>query len=170
MTNAAAQQVQGEEFIANGRRFRWVEGAQGLSPRATQLAGRRASLEALFTATVVPGLERRRATRRVLGVGPRGGASRAWWVEFRAPGDAQPVWALYVPTKRLTAAALDPMGRPANDGVMLAAWGDGPVMAWVSERPELRAVVRDALRVPPAFLPQGVVSGDATFPVRVTAC
>lgn len=102
-----------------------------------------------------------------MGAGPRGGISRAHWVVWRAPGDAQPVWALYVPTRRLNAGSLADVGRPANDGAMLAAWGDGPVMAWASERRELREAVREALRSLPEFLASGVASADVTMPVRV---
>ena len=85
---------------------------------------------------------------------------------WTAPGDARPVWALFVPTGRVSPAALG-SERPANDGAMLAAWGDGPLMAWVSERPALQAAVREALRALPPWMADGVCSADAGFPLRV---
>ncbi len=169
MTIAAHENAPSEEFTVNGRRYRWHEGEHALPTQAVRMRARRHELGPLFARVMLPGLERRGASRQVLGAGPRGGWSRAHWVVWRAPGDAQPVWALYVPTRRLTARALDDLGRPANDGALLAAWGDGPVMAWASERPELREAVRDALRALPEFLAGGVASADATLPVRVVA-
>jgi hypothetical protein len=170
MTIAAHQSARHEVFSVNGRSYQWHEGDHALTAHAWRLRGRRDELGGAFHRTVLPSLERRGASRRVLGAGPRGGWARAHWVSWRAPGDAQPVWALYVPTRRITTRALEDLGRPANDGAMLAAWGDGPVMAWASERPELREAVREALRALPEFLASGVVSADATMPVRVVGC
>lgn len=156
-----------EQFTSNGRSYAWREGER--DPRGELLAARRAELPAVFAGVVLPGLERRGAERRVQGAGPRGGAARAQWVTWQARGDARPVWALYVPTRRLTGRALEGLGRPANDGVLLAAWGDGPVLAWASERPELRAALREALRALPGFLAEGLASGDPTLPLRIAA-
>jgi hypothetical protein len=167
MMIAAEQHIASEVFTVGGRRYQWLEGAHALAPHAGRWEARRAQLGELFARVILPGLERRGAKRRVLGAGPRGGSARAHWVEWRAPGDAQPVWALYVPTRRLGARALEDLGRPANDGAMLAAWGDGPVLAWVSERPGARVAVREALRALPEFLARGVASADVTLPVRV---
>jgi len=52
---------------------------------------------------------------------------------------------------------------------MLLAWGDGPVMAWASDRPGAREVLREALRAVPDFLTGGLASADATLPVRIVA-
>lgn len=167
MTTAAQQSAHREVFSVNGRSYQWHEGEHALTAHAWRLRGRRDELGAAFHRTVLPSLERRGAARRVFGAGPRGGWRRAHWVMWRAPGDAHPVWALYVPTRRI---ATEDLGRPANDGAMLAAWGDGPVMAWASDRPELREAVRDALRALPEFLAAGVASADVTMPVRVVGC
>lgn len=169
MTIAASQDARCEDFTTNGRRYVWHEGEHTVTPQALRMRARRAEVGALFARSVLPGLERRSATRRVLGAGPRGGWGRAHWVVWDAPGDAQPVWALYVPTRRLAARALEDLGRPANDGALLAAWGDGPVLAWASDRPELREAVREALRALPEFLGRGLASADATLPVRIVA-
>lgn len=167
MTFAAHETTQRDSFTVNGRSYRWHEGEHALTPHARRLESRRDELGAALSRAVVPSLTRRGARRQVMGAGPRGGVGRAHWVVWRAPGDAHPVWALYVPTRRLAASALADVGRPANDGAMLAAWGDGPVMAWASERPELREAVREALRSLPEFLSAGVASADVTMPVRV---
>ncbi len=164
---STAIQAQHEEtFDIAGQRYRWHEGAGALHPRAAGFGGRREALRGAFFETVVPGLERRGATVEVRGVGPRGGAARAHWVTWRAPGDARPVWALFVPTGRVSTAGLG-VARPSNDGALLAAWGDGPLMAWVSEGAELRSAVREALRSLPPWLADGVCSADVSFPLRV---
>jgi len=165
--STATQTRQQETLHIAGQPYRWQEGDAALHPRAVSLAGQRAALRAAFVGSVLPGLERRGAVRQVRGVGPRGGAARAHWVCWLAPGDARPVWALYVPTGRISAAGLGGV-RPANDGAVLAAWGDGPLMAWVSDGPELRGLVREALRALPPWLADGVCSADASFPVRVS--
>lgn len=149
------------EFRHAGRRYRWVEGA--LHPAAARFRGRRRELAAALHGAVVPALERRGAAREEVPIG-----ARAWWVTWRAPGEAA-VWALYVSTRGLPPGAVADLGRAANDGALLAAWGDGPVLAWASEREALRAVLREALRAVPAFLAEGVCSADETFAVRVTA-
>lgn len=79
------------------------------------------------------------------------------------------VWALYVSPRALSPALLSTRGEPANDGALLAAWGDGPVLAWASEEEALRAILREALRQVPGFLSEGVSSADERFAVRVTA-
>jgi len=169
MTIAVEQNGLCEEFLSSGRRYRWHEGDGVVHPRAERLRGRRRELPGVFATTIVPGLVKRQARRQVLGGGARGGSSRACWVTWLAPGDRQLVWALYVPTRLLAARALADLGRPANDGMMLAAWGDGPVLAWASDRPELRDVLREALRTPPAFLSEGMTSADVTLPLRIVA-
>ena len=165
MSTAIHTQAQ-DTFTVGARQYRWHEGDGALPARAAALSGRREALRSAFYATGIPGLERRGAVRQLRGVGPRGGAARAHWVTWMAPGDARPVWALFVPTGRVSAEALG-SERPANDGALLAAWGDGPLMAWVSERPALQAAVREALRALPPWMADGVCSADAAFPLRV---
>jgi hypothetical protein len=157
-------------LLAHGRRYVWSEGADVLPGFAKQHERRRDALGALFTHTVLPGLVRRGAQRQVTGAGPRGGQNRAHWITWRCEGDIQVVWALYVATRPLSSEALSSVGRPANDGALLAAWGDGPAMAWVSDLPALRGALRDALRALPTFLIDGVTSGDPTMPLRIRRC
>lgn len=149
------------EYKHAGRRYRWSEGA--LHPAAARFRGRRRELAFVFNASVIPSLERRGAVREVVPAG-----EGAWWVTWRAAGEAA-VWALYVSTRAVPREALSDLGCAANDGALLAAWGDGPVLAWASEREAVRAVLRAALRAVPAFLAEGVCSADETFAVRVTA-
>lgn len=151
------------DFSLGGRRYRWAEGV--LHPAAARFRGRRAELASMLTRTVTPALLRRGATRSQLAATSDG---HAWWVLWRREGDA-PVWALYVSTRGLPRAATRTRGTPANDGALLAAWGDGPVLAWAHEAPALQAKLREALRNVPGFLSEGVCSADATFAVRVTA-
>ena len=87
-----------DTFTAAGRTYRWVEGV--VDPRAERLRGRRDALRAAFERTVIPGFERRGVTATLRGAGPRGGASRAHWAIWNAPDVPQPVWALYVPSRR----------------------------------------------------------------------
>lgn len=169
MTLAYDHEARCEAFTTAGRCYVWHEGPHALAPQARRMASRRDELATAFSRTVLPGLERRNATARVFGAGSRGGSARAYWVLWEAPGDAQPVWALYVPTRRLAARVLGDVGRPANDGALLAAWGDGPVLAWASERPAVREVLREALRALPGFLGQGLASADVTLPLRIVA-
>ncbi len=173
MTIAMNQEARCEAFSTHGRRYVWHEGEHVQAPGAARLADRRHALAAAFTATVLPGLERRGAEHRVVGAGPRGGLARAHWVVWRAPGDRHPVWALYVLTRRLGDRSLWETAavnhRPANDGALLVAWGDGPVMAWASDRPGCREVLREALRTVPDFLAGGLASADVTMPVRIVA-
>ena len=49
----------------------------------------------------------------------------------------------------------------------LVAWGDGPVLAWASDRPDARAILREALRALPVFLAAGLASADATLALRI---
>lgn len=149
------------EFGHAGRRYRWREGA--LHPAAARFRGRRRELMAVFHGAVLPSLARRGAAREERAAGEAG-----VWVAWRAAGEA-PVWALYVFTRALPGRALADLGRPANDGAVLAAWGDGPVLAWASEREALRHALREALRALPDFLAEGVCSADETFAVQVTA-
>ncbi len=163
MVHAFSSSPLRQDFILNGRRYRWVEGA--LHPAAARFRGRRQELGGMLGHTVVPALIRRGAVRGQLKATDDG---RAWWVTWRREGDA-PVWALYVSTRGLSRAATLTRAMPSNDGALLAAWGDGPVLAWASEEPALRARLREALRNVPGFLSEGVCSADETFAVRVTA-
>lgn len=144
---------------------RCLEGAPALHPRAAALASRRPLVRERFYTAVLPELARRGAVHQVRGIGPRGGSSRALWSSWRLPGEARVVWALRVSTRQVRGAAGEPA--PANDGYVLAAWGDGPVLAWADERPAVRAVLREALAALPPWLRDGVVSGDATLPLRI---
>lgn len=163
----AVETHQNARFFSQGRAYLWSEGDEALHPRAARGVGRRDALRAAFFTVVLPDLDRRHAERVVRGSGPRGGAARAHWVVWTLPRENRTVWALFVPTRPLGARAVEDLGRPANDGALLAAWGDGPVMAWVSDRPEVRDVVREALRALPPFLSAGFQSGDVTMPVRI---
>lgn len=158
-----------ETFAIGQRHYRWEEGDSARSARAEALRGRRDALRVAFVQTVVPGLGRRGAATKTVPVGPRRAVPRAYWTTWTAPGDARPVWALYASTRCLSAESVATLGRAANDGAVLVAWGDGPVLAWASERPELRMVLRQALRSLPGFLGEGLCSGDATFPVKIVA-
>lgn len=145
--------------------YRWIEGPLGLHPRAVALASQRSLVRERYYTAVLPDLARRGARRHAQGIGARGGSSRAIWSSWRAPGDERVVWALHVSTRQVRGATDGP--GPANDGYVLAAWGDGPVIAWANDLPAVRAVLREALATPPAWLAAGVVSGDATLPLRV---
>ena len=60
-----------------------------------------------------------------------GCASRAIWSSWKVPGEDRVLWALQVSTRQVRGAT---GGRaPANDGYVLAAWGDGPVIAWAND-------------------------------------
>lgn len=146
-------------------RLCWIEGAAALHPRAVALAPRRALLRERFYTAVLPDLARREVRRRVQGIGVRGGSSRAVWSSWRVPGEDRVLWALQVSTQQVRGVA--PGRAPANDGYVLAAWGDGPVLAWADDRPAVRAVLREALTNPPEWLREGMVSGDATLPLRL---
>lgn len=163
MNHAVVEADFHHEFVRAGRRYRWVEGA--LHPAAARFRGRRAELAGLLHRSVAPSQERRGATREQL---PATDDGRAWWVTWRRPGEAA-VWALYVSTRGLDPSSARLRGAPANDGALLAAWGDGPVLAWASEEHALREALRDALRAVPEFLSEGVCSADETFAVRLTA-
>ncbi len=156
-----------EAFSTHGRRYVWREGGDEFDARGRRLRGRRESLRFSFFAVVVPGMKRRGARRVMRSAVHHGGAMRAHWVTWQCPGEVGVVWGLFVATGGLAGGTLGGLGMPANDGAMLAAWGDGPVMAWVSDRDELREVLREALRSLPEFLAGGVLSGDEGFPVRV---
>ncbi len=145
--------------------FRWIEGPSALHPRAVTLASRRAQVRQSFYTAVLPDLARREVRRRVQGIGVRGGSSRAIWSSWQVPGGDQVLWALQVSTRQVPGAVEGKA--PANDGYVLAAWGDGPVIAWADERPAVRAVLREALATLPSWLGAGVVSGDATLPLRI---
>ncbi len=145
--------------------FRWIEGAAGLHPRAVALASQRSLVRERFYTAVLPDLARREVRRHIQGIGVRGGSSRAIWSSWRVPGEDRVLWALQVSTRQVPGAI---EGRaPANDGYVLAAWGDGPVIAWANDRPAVRAVLREALATLPSWLSAGVVSGDATLPLRI---
>ncbi len=173
MTIAIDHEARCEAFSAHGRRYVWHEGDHVRAPAAARLADRRPALGEAFARTVLPGLERRGAARRVLGAGPRGGLGRAYWAVWQAPGDRQPVWALYEPTRqpgdRARWEVAGVSHRPANDGALLVAWGDGPVLAWASDRPGAREALREALRTLPDFLEGGLASADASLPLRIVA-
>lgn len=145
--------------------YRWIEGAPGLHPRAVALASRRSLVRERFYTVVLPDLARRGVRRQVRGIGVRGGSSRAIWSSWQMPGEDRVLWALQVSTRQVRGAA-GAQG-PANDGYVLAAWGDGPVIAWANDVPAVRAVLRDALSALPGWLAGGVVSGDATLPLRI---
>lgn len=163
MEHAFTESCLHHDFERGGRRYRWAEGV--LHPAAARFRGRRGELGALFTRTVLPTLLRRGAARAQH---PAADDGRAWWVTLRREGEAT-VWALYVSTRGLSRAVTQTRGAPANDGALLAAWGDGPVLAWCCDEPALRARVRDALRELPPFLAEGVCSADETFAVSVSA-
>ncbi|MBL8603295.1 MAG: hypothetical protein JNK72_15330 [Myxococcales bacterium] len=158
---------QPETFSAGGRLYRWAEGVG--HARAEALRGRREALRAAFEQTVLPGLVRRGAARKVVVSSPKRGEPRVWWALWQAPGDARPVWALYASSRCLDVHTTATLGRAANDGAVLVAWGDGPVLAWASEREALRGLLRAALHALPSFLGDGLCSGDATFPVKIVA-
>lgn len=145
--------------------YRWIEGPASLHPRASSLLALRPRARSRFYTVVLRDLTHRGASRQVQGIGPRGGSSRALWSWWRAPGEDRVVWALHVSTRQVRGVV--PGGAPANDGYVLAAWGDGPVIAWADELPAVRAVLRDALATPPWWLRAGVVSADATLPLRI---
>jgi hypothetical protein len=146
-------------------RYRWIEGDAALHPGAAALASRRPLLRERFYTAVLPDLSRRGVTRQVHGMGPRGSSSRAIWSSWRVPNEDRVLWALQVSTRQVRGAT---GGRaPANDGYVLAAWGDGPVIAWANDLPAVRAVLREALATPPAWLRAGAVSADATLPLRI---
>ena len=146
-------------------RHRWIEGPLGLHPRAVALASRRSLVRERFYTAVLPDLARRGVRRQVQGIGVRGGSSRAIWSSWRTPGEERVLWALQVSTRQVRGAA--GAKAPANDGYVLAAWGDGPVIAWANDLPAVRAVLREALATLPGWLDDGVVSGDATLPLRI---
>lgn len=117
-----------DTFTTAGRSYRWVEGVA--DARAERLRGRCDALRAAFERTVLSGFERRGVPAVVRGAGPRRGLAGALGEARSDPSVAQPVWALSCVLMRRAG-----MTAPANEGAVLAAWGDGPVMAWASERP-----------------------------------
>jgi len=153
--------------LPSAPRHRWIEGPAGLHPRAAALASQRPLLRERFYTAVLPDLARRGVARQVRGIGVRGGSSRAIWSSWKVPGEDRVLWALQVSTRQVRGAT---GGRaPANDGYVLAAWGDGPVIAWANDLPAVRAVLREALATLPSWLSAGVVSADATLPLRIVA-
>lgn len=153
MKQATAQAHSHQIFEHAGRRYRWVEGAT--HPSASRFRGRRGELRSLLTRSVIPSQQRRGAVHEQI---PALDGGRAWWVTWRCSGEAA-VWALYCATA----------GESANDGARLAAWGDGPVIAWADEDAVIRGRLREALQRVPGFLAEGVCSADETFAVRLTA-
>ena len=145
--------------------YRWIEGSAGQHPRAVALASRRPLLRERFYTAVLPDLARRGAARQVRGIGVRGGSSRAIWSSWKVPGEERVIWALQVSTRQVRGAAGE--RAPANDGYVLAAWGDGPVIAWANDLPSVRAVLREALSALPPWLSEGVASADTTLPLRI---
>ena len=145
--------------------YRWIEGPPGLHPRAVAVASRRALVRERFYTAVLPDLARRGVPRQVRGIGVRGGSSRAIWSSWKMPGEERVLWALQVSTRQVRGATGH--RTPANDGYVLAAWGDGPVIAWANDLPVVREVLREALATLPTWLCGGVVSGDATLPLRI---
>ncbi|MDB4932735.1 MAG: hypothetical protein JWM10_5219, partial [Myxococcaceae bacterium] len=134
----------------NATHYRWIEGEAALHPSAAALASRRPLVRERFYTVVLPDLAHRGVARQVHGMGPRGASSRAIWSSWRVPGEDRVLWALQVSTRQVRGAT---GGRPpANDGYVLAAWGDGPVIAWANDLPAVRAVLREALATPPAWL------------------
>jgi hypothetical protein len=148
-------------------RYRWIEGPAGLHPRAAALASQRPLLRERFYTAVLPDLAHRGVARQVRGIGVRGGSSRAIWSSWKVPGEERVLWALQVSTRQVRGATGG--HGPANDGYVLAAWGDGPVIAWANDLPAVRAVLREALATLPSWLSAGVVSADATLPLRIVA-
>jgi hypothetical protein len=93
--------------------------------------------------------------------------ARAWWVWWSRPGQ-EAVWSLWVSARRSgVPAQVLGAGDPANDGAVLACWGDGPVLAWCSRVRALQEVTREALRALPTFLARGLVSADEALALRV---
>lgn len=163
---ASAARVLTEEFVIQGRRYRWREGEGVVTdPGARRDAARRGEMAGLFTRAVVPQLERRGARGLVYAAAaPEGVRSEdIRWVAWRAAGDEVPVWGLYLDARLLA----EPGEAPANDGFVLVAWGDGPALAWADERPAARTALRAALHAPPPWLERGMRSRDVTFPVRL---
>jgi hypothetical protein len=153
-----------DEFEVRGQAYRWLEGdAAGARPLRHSLE--HDELPEFFTRVLLPQLERRRATKVAHPGTLVDGASSAdvQWFAWRDADARDVVWALYVTARRLDPRA----SAPANDTLVLVAWGDGPVLAWAHAASGARAVVREALRVPPPWLVAGVCSGDPTFPVRL---
>ena len=153
--------------LPSAPRYRWIEGPAGLHPRAAALASQRPLLRERFYTAVLPDLAHRGVARQVQGIGVRGGSSRAIWSSWKVPGEERVLWALQVSTRQVRGATGG--HGPANDGYVLAAWGDGPVIAWAKDLPAVRAVLREALATPPSWLSAGVVSADATLPLRIVA-
>ena len=118
-----------ETFDAPGGRYHWREGAAMVGD-----AARRARLHALFTRTLVPGLERRGARGQVCAAEVPGGVREgdARWVTWRTAEAPVPVWGLYAAARSRDDEPA-PQVRPANDTFVLVAWGDGPAVAWVAE-------------------------------------
>ncbi|MBI5514541.1 MAG: hypothetical protein HY909_12275 [Deltaproteobacteria bacterium] len=171
MTIAFQSQRAAEILQVAGRRYRWQEGASARHPRVFR--GRREEARRAFYRAYLPVLVARGATRRELPAGRRGVLQDSLWVTW-TPRDhhaAGVVWSLWVPSRGSRVPVVVAGGaEPANEGMVLAAWGDGPVLAWCSQSPALRALTREALRALPEFLAQGVVSGDETLALKIEPC
>jgi hypothetical protein len=163
-TATALRHTHVEEFVADDRSYRWIEG-NGAQVRTLRHTLRREQLPELFARAVAPQMERRGAARASLPAAAPDGtmATDVRWVAWSAPGERDVVWGLYAVARRLEARAQG----PANDTLVLIAWGDGPVLAWADERAMAHHFLRSALRRPPPWLARGMCSGDPTFPVRV---
>lgn len=150
-----------ERVVTRGASWLWLEGEAARHPRMAS-GERRDALRTAFVTGVMPSMRARGAKRRVLAAGGLRDAAAMHWAAW-STSDGRVVWALYADARR----ALE-KDRPANDGARMVAWGDGPVMAWVDADPGLQRALRDALRDPPDFLDGGMVSGDATLPLKIT--
>ena len=156
------------EFGAPSGRYRWTEGApNGTDTLALRSDASRAHLAARLRQEIVPELEQRGARGLVFRAAPSAGVSArdVRWVVWRTQRGDGSVWALYLASRCLAPAG----DSAANDAFVLAAWGEGQVLAWADEREGARSALRAALSVPPPWLKQGFRSHDETFPVRIDA-
>src|SRR4051794_28482482 len=101
-TAAALQHTHVEDFRAHDRAYRWTEG-NGALDRTVRHSLRRDQLREVFARVLVPGMERRAATRAsyVAGRAGDGLGADVRWVAWSAPGDGAVVWGLYAATRRL---------------------------------------------------------------------
>src|SRR5689334_4391627 len=85
-----------EHFNAKGRVYRWEEG--GRTRRTEVTAAPRPQLAALFTGNLVSQAERRGARGMVFEAATAAGVPQGdvRWISWRAPGDAAPIWGLYL--------------------------------------------------------------------------
>ncbi|MBL8681755.1 MAG: hypothetical protein JNK05_21485 [Myxococcales bacterium] len=151
--------------MSEGRAWLWREGSAVLHERFRAVDDQaREAIRAIFTRKLVPLAEKRGITGETAPAATPAGIAAAdvrWMQWFRAGEDPAPLWGLFVQSRVFDSNDAD------NDTWVLAAWGDGPALAWASQHEAAQRCLRAALHAPPAFLSGGVVSRDPAFAVRI---